>query len=740
MDSRSKKSETNTENLFRNHYGSLTFIEKSGIPAWYGFKSKKGTQYKGFPDFFLELDDYVIVVEAKADDQEAAQSEVQWYMSKNTIQKNILGIAVSGQTIDTLKVNYYVKKESESHINAFGCVDYLYTLEELEEEFENYIYGSPISDYELTTILKGLNKQFHNSDIRDTDRSLFFSGIMIALCSDNFRSIYKKTQAPSSSAKARTKARLLEAHYMNKAIIAAVEEQLEDKINNLSKEYSWKDRFSFIKTIDIPLNEYIDIVKKIEYKIYKPFTHNQKQDLLGRAYKIFLNRAGKVDSKNIILTPDHIKTLMVELADLNPNDVVIDTCTGSGGFLMEAMEKLIAMSNGSPAAINEIHTKRLIGFEIDSVLFALTCSNMFLHGDGRTNMLFRSSLLTDSQEDVEVLNYIKKLAPKKAIINPPYENNKPILFTLQAIDYIEPNGKLIVIMPTPTLTRNQGGLTEKLLKNARLDAVIKMPEKLFSEQKRTVNTSIFCFTKTKHKKKNITLFYDLEDDGYVSIQHKGRVDKYGKWQSIENDVLECITTSTEKEGVCEKRYIYNENHKLNCNGFKEKDIAENAVQIRDLFVYEKGQLASESNENGEYPFITASDEIKTHNSYTNDEEALVFAVAASGSLGKTHYYNGKFIASNLCIILTPKNNSDYEINMLFYKYYFDTIRKQIRKDLADGTSKLTIDPEDLMDYYIEYFDIEVQNKFVEENILPLQEAKTLFQEMQKTVEDNILKL
>lgn len=175
------KSETNTENLFRNHYGSLTFIEKSAIPLWYGFKSKKGTNYKGYPDFFLELEDYVIVVEVKAEDQRAANNEVQWYMSKNSITKNILGIAVSGQSYENLKVNYFVKREGETTINPFGCIDFLYTLDELEEEFENYVYGSPVSDYELTTILKRLNKKFHNYDIRDTDRSLFFSGIMIAL-------------------------------------------------------------------------------------------------------------------------------------------------------------------------------------------------------------------------------------------------------------------------------------------------------------------------------------------------------------------------------------------------------------------------------------------------------------------------------------------------------------------------------------------------------------------------------
>lgn len=35
---------------------------------------------------------------------------------------------------------------------------------------------------------------------------------------------------------------------------------------------------------------------------------------------------------------------MVELARLNVNDVFLDTCTVTGGFLMEAMEVLIKLA------------------------------------------------------------------------------------------------------------------------------------------------------------------------------------------------------------------------------------------------------------------------------------------------------------------------------------------------------------------------------------------------------------
>ena len=488
------------------------------------------------------------------------------------------------------------------------------------------------------------------------------------------------------------------------------------------------------------MSNFLGSIHKIEKNIFLPFENEEKQDILGRAYKIFLSKAGKVDNKNIILTPDHIKSLMVRLARLEVDDVVLDTCTGSGGFLMESMETMIALAQGNEDRITNIKENQLIGFETDSVLFALACSNMFLHGDGRTNLIYRSSLLNDTKDnivnsdDTELLAYIRKCKPTKVIINPPYENNKSIKFALQAIEYLEKNGKLIIIMPTPTLTHNQGGLTEKLLNVAKLDFVIRMPEKLFSEQKRTVNTSIFGFTKTKQNQHDTVLFYNLSDDGFVSIQHKGRVDKNKGWSKKEDDIVNAIFAQSEIPGVCTKRHIY-KNGILNCAGIRsKKDSTYEMVKIGTLFTYQWGSLASESSEDGKYDFVTASTEWKTHTNYSHDCEALVYAVSAAGSLGRAHYVNGKFIASNLCIILTPKSDK-YRIDMQFYKFFFNSIKEQIRADLADGTSKLTISPDDLMEYYIEYVPYDKQVEFYNTNIIPYEKLVSQL----KLAEDNLQK-
>lgn len=752
---RTNSSETVTENIFRTFYGADCFIEKSAIPAECGFMSKKGTSYKGYPDFFREEEDYTIIVEAKATKHSAAISEVKYYALNNNVRKDIVCIAVSGQTQTDLKVTYFLRVLDSKDLIQLSPQDALLTLPAIQKAVKAATYKEKISAENLVSTLKKLNKTFNDGNkVRDTERSLFFSGLMIALTDNNFRQTYKNIQAPKVK-EVKTSV-ILEAHNLNEAILTAIANQIDEKVNNLSKEYNWRDKFSFIKNIDYSLKEYKQIIGLIEKNIFAPFQNEEKQDILGRAYKIFLSRAGKVDNKNIIITPDHIKGLMVKLSRLVVDDVVLDTCTGTGGFLMEAMETLVKLADGNTDKIKDIKDNQLIGFEIDSVLFALACSNMFLHGDGRTKLIFRSSLLDGksgsiiNSSDDDILKQIQKWKPTKVIINPPYENGLAIKFTKQALEYLEPNGRLIIIMPTPTLKKNQSGLTEAILKNARLDFVIKMPTGLFTEQGRTVNTSIFGFTKSCHRKDDVVLFYNLEDDGLVSVQHKGRIDKNKRWHGIEKAVIDAIIHSNTVPGLCDKRKLYKDVidkdgkkvSVLNCYGWRETNSVNSVmVKVSDLFTPVKGTISSEEgddgNENESYDFITASEEWKKHSTFEFDKEAIVIAVAASGSLGRTHYVNGKFSASNLCYVLTPKKGSKYRVCLEFYNWYFAAIRKQLVSDLADGTSKLTINITDLKEYYIEYIDYDEQIKFVNDNIKKLTAIKAQYLQQTEDTKRNL---
>ncbi len=136
------------------------------------------------------------------------------------------------------------------------------------------------------------------------------------------------------------------------------------------------------------------------------------------------------------------------------------------------------------------------------------------------------------------------------------------------------------------------------------------------------------------------------------------------------------------------------------------------LPIGKLFNLEKGSLQSTKCTAGEFDFITAAEGWKTHNQYSHECEALVFAAAASGSLGRTHYVDGKFTSSDLCFILTPKNEDVYPLNLTFYHFVFSSLRQSIVTATKSGTSKESINQTNLKKHEIPYFEIEQQDFWI----------------------------
>jgi type I restriction enzyme S subunit len=140
------------------------------------------------------------------------------------------------------------------------------------------------------------------------------------------------------------------------------------------------------------------------------------------------------------------------------------------------------------------------------------------------------------------------------------------------------------------------------------------------------------------------------------------------------------------------------------------------MRIDEIFSFEKGILQSSKCVPGDFDFITASSDWKTHNEYTHDCEALIFAAAASGSLGRTHYVNGKFVSSDLCFIITPKDQENLPVDLKFYHILFNELKDEIVRNTKAGTSKEAIGLGNFGKYELPYFDIDIQieikNQFV----------------------------
>jgi type I restriction enzyme, S subunit len=161
------------------------------------------------------------------------------------------------------------------------------------------------------------------------------------------------------------------------------------------------------------------------------------------------------------------------------------------------------------------------------------------------------------------------------------------------------------------------------------------------------------------------------------------------------------------------------------------------IPIGKLFNLEKGNLQSSKCTPGKYNFITAAQTWKTHNSFDHDCEALIIAVAASGSLGRTHYINGEFISSDLCFILTPKDNKKYPINLSFYHFVFNSMRAELVSATKSGTSKESINQKNFKKYDLPYFDIKQQNLWINKLQNTLSLKKDLISEL--TNQQSLLK-
>jgi len=135
------------------------------------------------------------------------------------------------------------------------------------------------------------------------------------------------------------------------------------------------------------------------------------------------------------------------------------------------------------------------------------------------------------------------------------------------------------------------------------------------------------------------------------------------------------------------------------------------LPIKKIFNFEKGSLQSTKCTSGAYTFVTAGADWKTHNKFTHDIEALIVAVAASGSLGRCHYIKDKFIASDLCFVLTPKDNELLPVDLEFYHQLFKVLKDDLVQKTATGTSKLSINRSNFGNYKIPYFNISYQKNF-----------------------------
>lgn len=520
--------------------------------------SKRGTGKIGFPEFVAQSDEFIIVIEDKADNDKQAKyindKEDTLLMDKSTITnyaengalhyalhiientnfKKIFAFGCSGTTEDKLiirpifvnKNGYKImpklkgKDKKGSDYNPFEP----FNPQNIKRYYEEKVLNNKTPEQaELETILKRagqLHEDLRNyGHLGETEKPLVVSAILLALQESNF-----DTQNLIASQNA--------GHTDGDLIFYALSAHMDKvHVQPQVKKDKVLDQFRLIKNRP-HLSEFDTTLGKSPLRYFAEYLYsniltaicnNSPEDVLGRFYGEFIRYSGgDGQSLGVVLTPKHITELFTELISLKPDDKVFDPCCGTGGFLIAAMHKMLLKADKSKH--REIKRNNLHGIELRDDMFSIATTNMILRGDGKSNLIC-ADFLKQSSDDL----YKQKLSV--GFMNPPYSQGKTkatkelteLKFICHLLDSLGDNARCVVIVPQSTMvgkTKEDYHDKRYILNHHTLEGVITLnPQTFFGVG---VNPVIAVFTAHQpHPINKYAKFINFKDDGFEVFPHLG---------------------------------------------------------------------------------------------------------------------------------------------------------------------------------------------------------------------------
>lgn len=306
-------------------------------------------------------------------------------------------------------------------------------------------------------------------------------------------------------------------------------------------------------------------------------------DVKGDIFEYLLTHLGQSALNGQFRTPRQIRTMMVEMVDPDLGDSIYDPACGTGGFLIDAIEHILAKYSGEPQevpiygeewlesrgqtlaeakkVIPTLQTYRkgpgekvpdwkllersIYGIDVSRQMMRIAMMNLVLHGI-RQAAVKRANTLSDMgglTEDDLARKYKVILSnppfagvlPKESIRKDLPTNSKKseLLFLGVMMEALAPGGRCTVVVPEGLLfgsTSAHVELRRKLVEDYDLQAVVSLPAGVFKPYA-GVKTGVLVFRRpesagkeVKEKKQGKVWFYEVRNDGFDpdKIQGGGR--------------------------------------------------------------------------------------------------------------------------------------------------------------------------------------------------------------------------
>lgn len=515
--------------------------------------SKRGTGQAGYPEYVAAIKDYVLVVEDKATLDKQKQLDENGILSmdvkavtdyavngayfyakhiaQNSTFKKVFAVGVSGSEKHHKITPLYVD-DREGYKELPDLESFVsFSPANIREYYTRYVLEEQ-TDVEKTTaqILKDA-AELHEylrtyGTLKDQDKSLVVAGILLALDEIEYGGFNIDSLTGDHTP----------GMYDGDKLMNAIKGRLtRSNVGPDAKKDKLLAEFSILQT-SFRLNEVNETLGKTPLRYYTEFLYDRvfksikyqktSEDFIGRFYGEFMSYSGgDGQTLGIILTPHHITDLMCELTNVQADDVVLDPTCGTGGFLISAMHRMLALAESDQQRKN-IKKKQLHGFELQSNMFAVACTNMILRRDGNSNLECCDFLAKNPAQ-------VQLKGATVGLMNPPYSQGTKadpsqyeLSFIEHLLDSLTIGARAAVIVPQSSMTgksKAEKDFKDSIMEKHTLEGVITCnPDTFYGVG---VNPVIAVFTAGEpHPADKICKFIDFRDDGYEVRAHVGLVE------------------------------------------------------------------------------------------------------------------------------------------------------------------------------------------------------------------------
>jgi type I restriction enzyme M protein len=510
--------------------------------------SKSGKGNAGYPEFVItsaDTPDMVVIIECKAEvsKHESAKRDrpvdfavdgVLHYAKFLTSKYNVIAFAVTGSDKGSRWSTFLIPK-GQTEPRALNAptgapIDTIVPMADLVRAAS----FDPLVHQKRTTDLIQFSQEMHvfmrdEAELEEKEKPLVVAGTLIALRNEVFAKTYDAYPAKD-----------LPAFWMQTIKSEITKASLPvSKLENMTQPFTAIEVHPELRkpTKGYPKGLLSEIVSLLAEQVLPILTVYHDFDVVGQFYGEFLKYTGG-DGKGlgIVLTPRHVTELFALIANVSKDDVVVDPCAGTGGFLISAMMRMTGTTT-TQAEIDSIKRDRLIGVEQQATMYALAASNMILRGDGKAN-LYQGSCF-----DAGITAAVKGHKPTVGLVNPPYAKSKADLHELRFVehmlDMLAKGGTGVAIVPVSCATAPSIHKAN-LMKKHTLEAVMSMPPEIFHPVGVVTCVVVFTAGVPHATSKKKTWFGFWRDDGFAKIKKLGRVDRDHTWSTTRDRWVEAF--------------------------------------------------------------------------------------------------------------------------------------------------------------------------------------------------------